>query len=120
MLFSNHIVVHRKFVLVLISLRSFRVQHFVSIFRLLNLLQRQVTALGSNFHLLEGVGMGQRNPDAQALAGVNVIHRESVVKSEMPFVLSENRQRRKYEEERESSTQHDSILSRIAFLFQRS
>ena len=43
--------------------------------------------------LLERVGVGQRNPDAQALAGADVLHRECIVKSKMALILSESRQR---------------------------
>src|ERR1700679_2292949 len=101
MLFPNDVVVHRELVLALIGFRCFRVQHLVSVFGLLNLLQWQVSTLGSNFHLLGRVGVGQRNPDTQALAGSDVLHRECIVKTKMALILSESWQIGKHEKHRE-------------------
>jgi hypothetical protein len=48
------------------------------------------------------------NPDTQALAGSDVLHRECVVKTKMALILSESWQRREHEKQREKrSTQHD-------------
>src|SRR5258706_13877279 len=108
MLFPNGGGLHRELVLALVGFRCFRVKHLVSVFGLLDLLQRQVSTLRINSHLLEQVGVGQRNPDAHALAVADILHRECIVKNEMALVLSESRQRREYEKQKEQrSTQHD-------------
>src|ERR1700678_4313339 len=88
MFFPHDVVLNRELVLSLLCFRSLGIQDLISISRLTNLFEPQVAAFGSNRHILEGVGMGQRSPDPQALARLDTLDRECVVETEVALLLN--------------------------------
>jgi hypothetical protein len=68
---------------------SLRIVDLVSELRIASLLQCEISLGGNDFHFLEGVRLGKRNPYANLLARGQVLHREGVVKCETARLLGE-------------------------------
>ena len=82
----------------LLGFRGFGVIHFISVFRLMSLLEREITSRGDDLHRLESIRVRFRNPDSHLLAGGNILDSEAIVKSEMArFLRGGNRSKPKQE-----------------------
>ncbi len=109
---ADDVIVHGKLVFGFVGLGDLGIENFVGVVGLADLPERQVADSGGDVHVLECVGVGEGNPDAETFAGRHVLDGEGVVEGEAAFLLGDGGECQQNEQQdKETAGWHDGILS---------